>query len=826
MLATMINIQGLYFAILLYPVVAFVLRTPAISKSRRSGVRATKNDANGFPKAPVDLILIDHYDSFTYNLVDMLTQLCGKPPSVFPCDSADTWDELRLKFDLEDFDGIVLSPGPGHPKDCKLALDCVASNPSIPILGVCLGHQIIGLTYSSTIDHAPRPIHGQIQSIDILDISEDSVTLFEGIDRLSVTRYHSLHVVLNENSMLKPTAISKDDDVLMAMKHTKFPHWGLQFHPESIGTSHGMNLLGNFVKQCASRCKAKTDSPAVASENNTRKTSSLKSPAVAWIHRVPNLPSNGSNMKPEDVMEEILADDEFSYWLDHSDTMRLPGTSMLGSSSWRVEYYGKEKSKTGVRVVNSIGHEEFHDDQDILDYLEQHIPLTIDTYHVDFIGSKTMTVEADQFSLPFDFCGGFVGYLGYEGRLNLTQTKQSCTSTQSSDENVPTAAFLWADRSFVYSHETCQWYLVGTYQGDEDSTVAEWMSAMSRRLQLGAGQRRLKTRATDRLEANWTPTFVANRSPETYGQNFDRCLHHIHQGDSYELCLTNQIETYVPDVLKPLDLHKILRRKNPAPYSAYLNWGDRFAVCSSSPERFLSVKDTPGGDLLVEAKPIKGTIARVIPENGDVRSDREQLLDHQRAMSLKQSVKDRAENLMIVDLLRNDLSRVCRPGTVHVSKLMGIESYATVHQMVSTIRGSLDRSSKSSIDVLRSCFPGGSMTGAPKIRSMEILNELEDDVARGPYSGCMGYLSLNGSMDMSILIRTAVLSKVNNNWKVRIGAGGAITALSDRESEFHEMMLKADVVMKSVKEWAAGPGTGNKVHLLTSKNSSQGILRE
>jgi para-aminobenzoate synthetase len=287
------------------------------------------------------------------------------------------------------------------------------------------------------------------------------------------------------------------------------------------------------------------------------------------------------------------------------------------------------------------------------------------------------------------------------------------------------------------------------------------------------------------------------------------------------LCLTNQLETIVDASLDPLELHKILRTKNPAPYSAFMSWGGRFAISSSSPERFLSVKRRASSDLVVEAKPIKGTIARVLAKNGIQRTEQEDLLDRQRAADLQSSVKDRAENLMIVDLLRNDLSRVCRPGTVHVSKLMGIESYATVHQMVSTIRGSLDngRTSSSSskksatVDLLRSCFPGGSMTGAPKVRSMQILNELEEGAARGPYSGCMGYLSLNGAMDMNIIIRTAVLSHDNNknddddgtgNWKVRIGAGGAITALSDRQSEFDELMLKADVVVRSVQEWACG----------------------
>uniref|UniRef100_A0A7R9ZLG6 Chorismate-utilising enzyme C-terminal domain-containing protein n=1 Tax=Craspedostauros australis TaxID=1486917 RepID=A0A7R9ZLG6_9STRA len=186
------------------------------------------------------------------------------------------------------------------------------------------------------------------------------------------------------------------------------------------------------------------------------------------------------------------------------------------------------------------------------------------------------------------------------------------------------------------------------------------------------------------------------------------------------------------------------------------------------------------------------------------------------------SIKNRAENLMIVDLLRNDMSRVCTIGSVHVAKLMSIESYATVHQMVSTIRGTLparedsavngsdarEESSNACIDLLKACFPGGSMTGAPKLRTMELLEDMEDHVPRGPYSGSLGYLSLNGSMDMNIIIRTAVLTRGREEegleYHVSVGAGGAITALSDSKDEYEEMQLKASRVVEAVQEWA-GP---------------------
>jgi para-aminobenzoate synthetase len=164
---------------------------------------------------------------------------------------------------------------------------------------------------------------------------------------------------------------------------------------------------------------------------------------------------------------------------------------------------------------------------------------------------------------------------------------------------------------------------------------------------------------------------------------------------------------------------------------------------------------------------------------------------------------------MIVDLLRNDLGRVCEVGSVHVPHLMNIESYATVHQMVSTVRGRLDGKTSNAIDVIEACFPGGSMTGAPKQRTMEILNEIEGGVSRGPYSGCLGYISLNGCMDMNIIIRSAVLTPIPNtddsmqSWKASIGCGGAITALSDSNDEYDEMLLKSRIVRHSISQWAS-----------------------
>ncbi|GAA3061594.1 hypothetical protein GCM10020254_01790 [Streptomyces goshikiensis] len=263
---------------------------------------------------------------------------------------------------------------------------------------------------------------------------------------------------------------------------------------------------------------------------------------------------------------------------------------------------------------------------------------------------------------------------------------------------------------------------------------------------------------------------------EEYRARIDEIQRNLRSGESYEVCLTTS--AWLPAEGEGYDYYRALRRSNPAPYAAYLRLGD-LEIASSSPERFLSI-DRSG---VVETKPIKGTV----PRSADPVED-----EALRA-SLAASPKTRAENLMIVDLLRNDLGRVCEVGTVHVPRLMVTESYTTVHQLVSTIRGKI-RTGTDAVDVVRACFPGGSMTGAPKLRTMEIIDELENE-ARGVYSGSIGLLSTNGTADLNIVIRTAV--KVGDQW--RVGAGGAIILDSDADEEFDEMVLKASAPLRAIR---------------------------
>jgi para-aminobenzoate synthetase component 1 len=268
---------------------------------------------------------------------------------------------------------------------------------------------------------------------------------------------------------------------------------------------------------------------------------------------------------------------------------------------------------------------------------------------------------------------------------------------------------------------------------------------------------------------------VSDFSADGYRRTIEQVIDYIHAGDVFQVNLAQRLLYPAGD--DSVSLYLRLRRRNAATFAAYFDLGD-FQIASASPERFLTVRGRQ-----VETRPIKGTRPRTLHPEADLFAGDE----------LRQSEKDRAENVMIVDLLRNDLSRVCHPDSVQVTQLCGLEVYGYVQHLVSAVRGELaDR--KMPLDLLRAAFPGGSITGAPKVRAMEIIAELEP-TARGAYCGSLGYVGFDGAMDLSILIRTITAGR--GWWQMPVGGG--IVAQSIPQPEYEETWHKATGMLRALQ---------------------------
>ena len=363
------------------------------------------------------------------------------------------------------------------------------------------------------------------------------------------------------------------------------------------------------------------------------------------------------------------------------------------------------------------------------------------------------------------FGSGAVGYLAYDLGYGLEHLRRTATDNL----GLPELCFGFHDFILAYDHVSQKWWLAS-----EALQLSDRPSLADRREEVMA----LAAKASEVLAsppAVSAPTsFRSNFARADYLAAIARAKHYIREGDIYQVNLSQRFRAPAP--LPAWPLYQRLRRTNPAPFAAYLH-GPDFQILSSSPERFLRVEDGR-----VETRPIKGTRPRGETPEADRRL----------AEELLASEKDRAELNMIVDLERNDLGRVCAYGSVEVTRHAALESYARVHHLVSTVAGRL-QPGKDAVDLIRATFPGGSITGAPKLRAMQIIDELEP-TARGVYTGAIGWLGFNGDLDLNIAIRTMIVKA----GEVFFQAGGGIVADSDPELEYQETLDKAKALFEAL----------------------------
>ncbi|KAI9772852.1 MAG: para-aminobenzoate synthase, (PABA) [Geoglossum simile] len=829
--------------------------------------------AMGLSRTP-HILLIDAFDSFTNNLASLLHETTGASMCIVKI----TIEPSKLLHLLKQADAVVVSPGPGtpaNPADVGIInmLWTLSDEYLLPVLGVCLGFQSLALAFGGKIEKLKEPKHGIVSEIIHSDTS-----IFSGVDVINATRYHSLHANIGHDiqvlkavgqpgdlwkstslsPQLEPLAWTFDKDngaVLMATKHTSKPFWGVQYHPESICTgSDSTKVIHNWWKEVGEwnlkrqRVPVRVCTP-VAQDGfpigrHQRKRSSPS-----------DLETKGAVIQsPTEILKESFPTAESRQ-------------TRIGEVVISREAYLPDAGVTAICKMLRSGNQRFmilESAGNVHDLSRHHIIGLVYpglTTRLDYLQRKNVIIEtADDIRQPDSrshdlgklncspwsflrwyleqrratgglewspFWGGFMGYSTYEMGLN---TLGVTTADNGNDpEGNPNMSFYFIERSIVIDRQLGVFCVQSVKEGDE-----QWVDmATNSIIYLGISEHKnphetRSFRLTPELEESVQRSTVVKPNEQAYKEKIRKCQAFIRAGDSYELCLTAQTKVKLPVSYTHRDgqlvrndlawqLYQSLRHRNPAPFSAFMQLG-KTTIISSSPERFLSWTR----DGLCQMRPIKGTVKK-----------HPQVTREMATWILGQD-KERAENLMIVDLIRHDLYGIAGAGGVKVPKLMIVEEYETVYQLVSVIEAHLTTPSPwipppeepsgyeeggsqagfTGISVLATALPPGSMTGAPKYRSCQLLHRIEDHHPRGIYSGVLGYMSVCGGGDFSVIIRSAIrrdeeldyvtgcksraegfAGDVHEVW--RIGAGGAVTALSTEQGEWDEMNTKLESTLRA-----------------------------
>ena len=840
------------------------------------------------------VLFIDAYDSFTNNVIALLETRLNVQVTVIRIDTH--LDDLNTFLKPFSAIILGPGPGdPRNTEDIGLHKKIwqLDHGSLVPVLGICLGFQSLVLAFGGDVRCLAEPRHGIVRNIrnNGKDIFRGIDPLFESV------QYHSLHASITNDqtirnagrdgygkdvfrpvSLLERLAWDTDLDnksdfqtnfelnpspILMAVRHYTKPFHGLQFHPESICSSlEAQDIIVNWWEQVVEWWKdrslqaEKVRSPEHPLQSNLAKRNfgadchlcngvpcdSHRGHAVDGRHthssslflingRATSIDTDKKSQKyverekilinsksislashtvPEICSKLKLAEESFLV-LDSENHQRaeIGQYSIIGivsSDSLRFEYttgtghfYQYDKGQSTKIDLSGI-----HEGRPLL-----------------FLKSFMQEHEAEISHSDMPFSGGLVGYISYEACLENIGVRPRLDIEDASHESITTdLSFVFVERSIVISHVENKVY-IQSIAPDDDT----WLETMAHIIDR-CDSAHLSVASVPPLNAR-----VALPSEQGYKSAISAAQASIRAGDSYELCLTTEAAITTRKNVDPWSLYLRLRQLNPAPFAAYLQFGG-LTLLSSSPERFLSWsrprRQRGNGYLRIpcQFRPIKGTVQRQANTNTPP-------LTLQQAKELLATPKERAENLMIVDLIRHDLHGVVGSGNVSVPRLMVVEEYKTLFQLVSVIEGTLDvpgtsvhrdflatraqhalnASAKhvrnpipatdptSGIDVLDASLPPGSMTGAPKLRSCQLLQSLERR-NRGVYSGVVGYLDVGGGGDFSVVIRSAVRwdgnssassnrmnkMELRDNWT--IGAGGAITALSTVNGEYEEMMGK------------------------------------
>ena len=718
----------------------------------------------------MNALIIDNHDSFTYNLYHLLGSVTGRAPVVVANDDVH-WRREHLRS----FDMVVISPGPGNPevpRDMGISRDVLIEREILrPLLGVCLGHQGLCHELGGRVERAPEPVHGRVDTI-----LHRGHPLFHGIpETFDVVRYHSL-IASRLPPELSGIAWSLDG-LLMAVSHRELPLWGVQFHPESACCQFGRELMRNFCHLADMHRAGQRIMVGAAPTAPHR----VVSPPVDAAPPVESLRLLARRLSPRVDTETAFvalhgSSSDPALWLDSNDPgSAMSRVSVIADASGPDGRYVRAWMTEGQVQWRSAGTTDWScSSARFFDWMD------------DDLRRRRLDEDPEQV-LPFDVRPGWFGYLGYE-------LKAETGGQVAAQPELPAAWMMFADRILVHDHTCGDWWALAASaasRASADAEFARWSADVESLLESAS------TAQPPALQALPVGKNLALRhGADDYVHLVRECQKEILCGESYELCLTNALQFELVDDSDALQIYRHLRRRNPTSFSCFLR-GPEWSVLSLSPERFVRVDQRR----TMLSRPMKGTRPRGANEAADtaLRED------------LATSPKDRAENLMILDLVRNDVGRCSRLGGVEPVSMFEVETYATVHQMTSTVEGRLLDTS-SSVDAVRNAFPPGSMTGAPKVRSMAILDQLEGG-PRGIYSGSIGYFALNGTADFNVVIRSLV--KVGR--RMHLGCGGAVIALSEPAAELDEIIVKSRALLSAFG--LSFPRTGGQ-------RSSRPVLRE
>jgi para-aminobenzoate synthetase len=814
---------------------------------------------------PKPLILfIDAYDSFSNNIISLLETTLDASVRTIKIDDLALATDEALYEELRHYVAVVCGPGPGHPEkeeDVGITRRIwrLKEEELLPVLGICLGFQSLCLEFGGQVKRLKGPQHGIIRRVrHIGECGKDGQqTIFDGVAELTTTLYQSLCVDIGQDELpqrdwdrkkWKATAICpeivplawaeskdslqdesgvKDERVLVAVRHKAKPFWALQYHPESICTNTGSKLVirnwfrhaqwwnrtrrqgqmafeGPIQGQYATResLLSRFEQNVLRTQDHTRIKTHWNNARMinksAEIISHSRIIHSSANIFVPDLIEAIQDMRQDHIILESSNAYdKSVGTADVRGrftiialdldASTRFEYTSGAHQIVQINQQSCSNISKFS-------YNGASTSGGIWAFLAQYLNARRV-VEGNPDS---PFWGGFMGYTTYEMGLEGIDVKPE--GRKGRRQTRPDLCLAWVDRSLVVDHVKNVIYLQQLAPRAQKDSVETWMGGIAVKLETALLQAQCIHPPTSTKEIPHSVTSITLPKNTDYEYKVLACQSSICSGDSYELCLTDQTTITLlkpPSPTPAWSLYKALRQRQPAPFGSYIRLGSATLV-SSSPERFLKWDETGKCEL----RPMKGTV-RKSPEVSTL----------EQATALLEIPKEKAENLMIVDLVRHDLHGVCGSGNVSVPRLMVVEEYKSVFQMISVVQGQIppafppeiekylspheieyaNKTRYTGLDVLAASLPPGSMTGAPKKRSCEILQEIEVGKERSLYSGVVGYMDVAGRGDWSVTIRCMFKwddedAGETETWHV--GAGGAVTALSTPVGEREEMLTK------------------------------------